>query len=31
VPGADHTFSSHDQQQAVAAATVAWLQQSLAP
>jgi len=31
VPGADHTFSSHDQRQAVEAATVAWLQQSLAP
>jgi len=31
VPGADHTFSSRDQRQAVEAATVAWLQQSTAP
>jgi uncharacterized protein len=31
VPGADHTFSSRDQRQAVEAATVAWLQQSTTP
>jgi exosortase A-associated hydrolase 1 len=30
VPGADHTFSSRDQRQAVEVATVAWLQQSTA-